>query len=336
VSFDLFLASFLDGEPAGLDENKIKAAFGLALVEKPDSTWRLVYGPGFDYSDVYYSYYERNPSQIAFLTVDRPVQDSRLWASLYDVMLLGNVVLFWPSDSGDALVANRDVIQHLPPSFRAEAGEPDVIDRAEDIYTAIRGRRFVYLRRQRGDTLYATQRGNKSNTNALSSTTELKWLDQYAGETTEELLALVGTYRLDSLVLAFEEAIGQKEARNEDEGLTDEEMVVLAIEALEREVNNGGYHQFFVNALEFAPVILSALHRIGCHEVAQVTHRAIVSMGIGDTPTVEVIADVICEADARRDMALQTCNEEYFAKAPCLAEPLYAFIQTHKEKIRLP
>lgn len=75
---------------------------------------------------------------------------------------------------------------------------------------------------------------------------EPKWLD-YAGQTTDELLALAGEYRIDSLVCAFDEALGRKELAFGMDGLTPEERVVLAAEALEREVNNGGFDQLFVN-----------------------------------------------------------------------------------------
>jgi len=67
----------------------------------------------------------------------------------------------------------------------------------------------------------------------------LKWLDRYSGESTEELIALENEYRLDSIVLAFGQGLYQKAARSGIEPLTAEEHVVLAIEALEREVNNG-------------------------------------------------------------------------------------------------
>jgi hypothetical protein len=41
----------------------------------------------------------------------------------------------------------------------------------------------------------------------------LNWLDEYSGQTVDELLALEGEYRLDSLVLAFEQALDQKTER---------------------------------------------------------------------------------------------------------------------------
>ena len=67
---------------------------------------------------------------------------------------------------------------------------------------------------------------------------------------------------------AFEQAIEQKvslEGRTE----TAVERVVRAVEALEREVNNGGYSQFFINPpVESAPDIVAALRQIDCPKTA--------------------------------------------------------------------
>ena len=105
---------------------------------------------------------------------------------------------------------------------------------------------------------------------------DLKWLDGYSGQTTGQLLALERECRIDSLVLAFDDALDQKTARNGEGSLSREERVILAIEALEREVNNGGYRLFFENSSrQFAPIIVQALARIGCARVAEITQRAI-------------------------------------------------------------
>jgi hypothetical protein len=61
--------------------------------------------------------------------------------------------------------------------------------------------------------------------------TDLPFLDSYAGQSTNELIDLEGSYRVDSIVLAFEEALQRKEI------LTQQEKVVLSVEALEREAN---------------------------------------------------------------------------------------------------
>jgi hypothetical protein len=101
-----------------------------------------------------------------------------------------------------------------------------------------------------------------------------KFLKGYSGQSVEQLLSLEGEYRVDSLVLAFEEAIGQKARREGARNITEEENVILAVEALEREVNNGGYHQFFINSSrQFVPIVISALQRIGCKKTAAITQR---------------------------------------------------------------
>lgn len=94
------------------------------------------------------------------------------------------------------------------------------------------------------------------------------------------MLALEETYAPYSLLFPIELAIQQKEERGEEE-LSREELVVLAVEALEREVNNGGYGQFFVNSSRvYTPLILSSLSRIGCPETGKITEKALQSAGL--------------------------------------------------------
>jgi len=160
-----------------------------------------------------------------------------------------------------------------------------------------------------------------------------KWLDGYSGQSVEKLLALEGEYRTDSLVLAFEQAIGQKAEREGTQSLTDEERIVLAVEALEREVNNGGYDQFFVNpSREFAPIIVSALQRIGCKETANITHKAIEALGISELKS-DAIEAVICTRDEKRSAKLSRCDNSYYKSAEPIAERLFAFIKANSAKI---
>lgn len=162
-----------------------------------------------------------------------------------------------------------------------------------------------------------------------------KWLDEYSGQTADELLAMSADHRKDSIVLAFEAALDQKADRLGLDALTDEERVVLAVEGLEREVNNGGYDQFFGNSSsQHAAVVVDALKRIGCPDVAALTQRAIDCLGIS-TLTVEAIEDVIFEEDEEREQVLHDCDSEYYEKAGCLAEPLFEFIRQNAARITL-
>jgi len=134
---------------------------------------------------------------------------------------------------GHAFCQNREYFFELN-SFR------------ETVVFFLRSRHPWFLPNPRGAWKYFLQEdsGTAYPLATRSQMPELKRLDGYAGQTLEQILALEGEYRVDSLVLVFEQALDQKAARAGVQSLTKEERVLLAVEALEREVNNGGYGQF--------------------------------------------------------------------------------------------
>ncbi len=159
------------------------------------------------------------------------------------------------------------------------------------------------------------------------------WLEGYSGQSVEELLSLRGKYRTDSLALAFEQAIGQKAARESVQSLTEEERVVLAVEALEREVNAGGYSQFFFNSSrEFAPIIVAALDRIGCKKTAAITQKAVRALGASDLA--EDAIDAALALDDGRRAKLDRCDDSYYEDPEPIAERLLAFIAENKTNVR--
>jgi hypothetical protein len=165
---------------------------------------------------------------------------------------------------------------------------------------------------------------------------ELKWLDGYSGESTDALIALENEYHLTSLVLAFEQALNQKVARLGIDSLTAEECAILAVEALEREVNNGGYSQFFFNSSSgYAPIVVEALERIGCPEAARLTKRAIDAFGVDPMTPSHSYRDAIVELTSEREEALGRCDTEYYAVVGDLAGPLFQFIKRERGRIVL-
>lgn len=163
---------------------------------------------------------------------------------------------------------------------------------------------------------------------------DLEFLDGYSGESTEALLAYEARYRTDSIVLAFEQALLTKE--DEGQPLSDEERVVVAVEALEREVNNGGFDQFFENGSNaYASFIVGALERIGCPATAAITRDALTALELGEAPTTEAI-DEAMEADSPvRTARLEKCDEAYYAAREPIAGRLLEFIKAHRSAIRL-
>jgi hypothetical protein len=159
------------------------------------------------------------------------------------------------------------------------------------------------------------------------------FLQSYAGQTTDQLLALEGAYRIDSLVLAFEEGLQRKER------LSDEESVVLAVEALEREVNNGGYVQYFTNSYgaygEFYQIIENALRAIGCPKTADMTRDALAALPINGDLRTETVGRAASTADDNAKEVLAACDDRYFSNDEAIADRLFAWIKANKSAIRV-
>ena len=153
----------------------------------------------------------------------------------------------------------------------------------------------------------------------------LPWLD-YAGQTTPELIACKSSHRIDSLLRAFEQGIQNK--LDQQESISDEERLVLAVMALHREVNNGGHQQFFLNSSRhFVPVIESSLLRIDCDETAAIVADAIAALG----------PEGIHGEDPVRDKILQDCDERFYQSSYQTEEieaNLFRFVEANQEKIR--
>jgi hypothetical protein len=160
-----------------------------------------------------------------------------------------------------------------------------------------------------------------------------RFLEAYGGQTTEQLLALENEYRIDSLVLAFEQAL---QMRDPQAPMTTQERYVLAVEGLEREVNNGGYGQFFLNAShDFVDVIEQALRAIGCPKTADITRDAIAALEIAGPLTGEKAEAVVTAGDDRLHTALSGCDDRYFAGDEPIADRLFEWIRANQPSIRV-
>ena len=162
-----------------------------------------------------------------------------------------------------------------------------------------------------------------------------KWLE-YSGQTTAELIAMEKSFRIDSLVAAFQQAIDQKAARVREQNLTEEERIALAVQDLEREVNNGGYDQYFINSSEYRGIIVRALERIGCRRAATITKQAIDSLGISGLLTTAKIDQAMSKVDEKRSEILDECDHQYFANEEFIAGKLFEFIKANPGRVSVP
>ncbi len=166
--------------------------------------------------------------------------------------------------------------------------------------------------------------------------TELKFLEKYRAQSVDELIDMEKEHRIDSLVLAFEASLQRKEEVKGPNSLSDEERVILAIEALEREVNNGGYSQFFYNSSnEYARIIVDSLNKIGCNKVAGITKRAIDALQIKGDINTESIEEAMDSDNEELDKELSLCDDEYYDAGEDIEGNLFDYIKKNRNKIEL-
>jgi hypothetical protein len=160
---------------------------------------------------------------------------------------------------------------------------------------------------------------------------EKPFLEGYDGQTLGELLAMTNTHRADSVILAIEQALQQKAPGD----LSAPERVVLAVEGLEREVNNGGFQQFFLNEPSYVHEIVPALNEIGCPEAARITGEAVVVLGLRPDWTDERIQAAAADMTDDEMANLDPLDEEFFAYPDPIADRLLTFIHANAAAIRL-
>jgi hypothetical protein len=108
---------------------------------------------------------------------------------------------------------------------------------------------------------------------------------------------------------------------------------VLSVLALNREVGNGGFDQFFFNSSRhFAPAIVDDLVRIDCVEIADITQRALDALNLPDL-TVASIETAMKTENAERTRALNRCNIAFY-NTRGVFEHLLAYVKAHKDGIR--
>lgn len=113
----------------------------------------------------------------------------------------------------------------------------------------------------------------------------------------------------------------------------DEQKVFSAIWALESEVNNGGFEQYFGNAsgetASFAPV---ALQRIGANQCAAIVSKALAVVGPGPFPTARDTRDDLMSSlsdDACEE--LSALDSQFFAYPDDLTELLFEFVRANPQ-----
>jgi len=160
------------------------------------------------------------------------------------------------------------------------------------------------------------------------------FLEEYGGQSVDELIELEDTHRADSIILAFEEALSRKSEQKGESSINNVERVILGIEALEREVNNGGFDQFFTNpSYVFVPEIVTYLEIISCLKTAAIAQKAIEALDL-DTLDFDSIVDRINEDDKKLISILGVCDDVFYQYPDDIEAKLFEYIKANRESIK--
>ena len=110
--------------------------------------------------------------------------------------------------------------------------------------------------------------------------------------------------------------------------------IFSSIWALESEVNNGGFSQYFLNdSSETAAFVAEALDTIGAQRAADVCRRAIATaFPAGLPPSAEAVSTAAADFSDDVLEQLQPLDNDFFAYPDKLTELLFAYVSKHPEE----
>lgn len=178
------------------------------------------------------------------------------------------------------------------------------------------------------DTPFLESYDGQSTDESIMS--EEQWLEEVGDRTIDQVIELEGTHRIDSIVLAIEAALMDRK------NLTPTERIVLTVEAMEREVGNGGFNQFFFNSSnEYAHELVATLREIGIPDIADIAERALRAIGAKPDWTCDDFEEASVDPDEPIMEELNTCDSAYYNTEDGIANTLFEYIKRNKNDIDL-
>ena len=159
------------------------------------------------------------------------------------------------------------------------------------------------------------------------------FLDVFQGDSVDALIELQETHRIDSLVLAAASCLYDRKELGES--ISEAEYVILAVEAFETELNNGGFDQFFSNSsVEYAAIITNSLSVIGCTKVAILADEAIKLLNL-ETITPDMIRDKMEQEEEQLENSLDELDNQFYSCEEPIAYKLFEYMKLNRELIKL-
>ncbi len=141
----------------------------------------------------------------------------------------------------------------------------------------------------------------------------------------------------ENFIVELDSYISEKcEYGDNMETINEEQRIFYITQALEMEVNNGGFSQFFFNSSGvFANELVSSFEKIGAIKTAEICKKAVSIFG-NEIPTDrdEIQAVLVPDdekEEERIDEILNECDDAFLEYEDDLVELNYQFIINHKE-----
>ena len=141
----------------------------------------------------------------------------------------------------------------------------------------------------------------------------------------------------ENFVVEMDKYIAEKcEYGDSMETLNAEQRILYITQALEMEVNNGGFAQFFFNSDGcFGNEIVSSFEKIGAMKTAEICKKAISIYGDKVPTDRDEREDVLTPDDEKEEERIEAilneCDDAFFEYEDDLVELNYQFIINHKE-----
>jgi hypothetical protein len=135
MGFEVFLQTFNASETKGIPLEKLIALFEGRLSKSKYGDYLVRYGRGVMFVDLFVEVSKTDPQLVTTMTVSRPLEDIRLWNSLFEILRVAPMCLYYPGD-GPPLVAQPALVKRKSPIF-TDLGRPMVVRSGEEIRNAI-------------------------------------------------------------------------------------------------------------------------------------------------------------------------------------------------------
>jgi len=158
------------------------------------------------------------------------------------------------------------------------------------------------------------------------------------GTTIDEILSHENDAKKDDVLGALLWRLGQKSERSGWDNLNDIERRLIAVDAMNEEVLDGGFKQYFSTSLGAdVDVALAGLKEMGATGTAKIVERAMAQFPNNKPPADNEQRNAIMDKiEATAEPVWQTCDDDYYGFKENLDALELAYAMKHRTDIVLP